>query len=116
MKKAVLSLLLILSLFLCVCIGVSIGRSTLGARTEISYALVPETTEPLIASAAMININTATAEELMTLPGVGEVLANRIIAYRATKGLFTSVDDLILVDGIGTGVLDRMRDQITVGG
>lgn len=64
---------------------------------------------------APVNINTASAEELETLPGIGPALAERIIAYRETYGLFESVDDLINVKGIGESVLSELRDLASVG-
>ena len=62
---------------------------------------------------ARININTATAEELEALPGVGEVIAARIIAYREQNGPFRSVDDLIHVQGISDRTIDEFRDLVT---
>lgn len=114
LKKATLALLIVLLAFISTCAGVSVGRRSVGESAMITYDLVPEATDPL--PDTVININTATAEELMTLPGVGEVLANRIIAYRTANGPFNRVDELILVEGIGLGTLDRFREQITVGG
>lgn len=62
-----------------------------------------------------ININTATAEELEALPGIGEVLAKRIVADREAKGPFKTVDDLMRVPGIKEGVMSQLRDLVTVG-
>ena len=61
-----------------------------------------------------ININTATAQELQTLRGIGPALAQRIIEYRQTSGRFSTVDDLANVKGIGEKTLDKLRDSITV--
>ena len=80
----------------------------------ITYDLEPLETNP--PSPTALNINTATIEEFMTLPGVGEVLATRIVAYRTENGPFERIDDLMLVDGIGLATIDRFRDDITVGG
>lgn len=60
-----------------------------------------------------LNVNTATAEELDTLPGVGPSTAGAIIAYREQHGPFQSVDDLLNVRGIGPAKLDAIRDLIT---
>lgn len=62
----------------------------------------------------LINVNTATATELETLPGVGEVLAQRIIDHRTENGPFTSVDQLVDVSGIGDAILGSIRELVTV--
>ena len=62
----------------------------------------------------LVNVNTASAEELETLPGIGEVLAAAIIAYREEHGPFTSVDQLEDVSGIGPVTLEEIRDLVTV--
>lgn len=59
-----------------------------------------------------ININTATAEELDTLPGVGPSRANDIIAYRDSNGGFSSVEDLKNVSGIGDKTFEKLKDSI----
>lgn len=62
----------------------------------------------------LININTADAATLETLPRIGEVLAAAIVAYREANGPFRSVDELALVDGISLGIVDEIRHLITV--
>jgi competence protein ComEA len=64
--------------------------------------------------AALVNVNTAAAEELETLPGIGEVLAAAIVAYREEHGPFTAVDQLVDVSGIGEVTLEEIRDLVTV--
>jgi competence protein ComEA len=61
-----------------------------------------------------INLNTATAEQLEAIPGIGPVLAQRIIEYRQTHGRFQSVDELLEVRGIGPKRLESMRPYVTV--
>ena len=63
----------------------------------------------------LININTASLEELDTLPGIGPSLAQRIIDYREENGPFISPEDVINVPGIGAGNYERFKDLITVG-
>ena len=114
MKKAIVSLLIVLLAFLSLCAGMSIGRRSVGHRTTISYEMVPKETTP--PSETTVNINTATIEELMTLPGIGETLAVRIVKYRTENGPFERVDELMLVDGIGLTTLESIRNDITIGG
>jgi competence protein ComEA len=63
---------------------------------------------------APLDLNTATVEQLDTLPGVGEVTAGRIVAYRSAHP-FTSVDELLEVPGIGQRRFDQLKDLVTVG-
>lgn len=61
-----------------------------------------------------LDLNRATTQELTTLPGIGEVLAQRIVDYREAHGPFRSVDELIAVEGIGEGKLEKLRELVTV--
>lgn len=63
---------------------------------------------------AKININTATAEELQSLSGIGEVTAGKIIAYREEHGGFLFVEEIMEVSGIGTVIFERIKDYIYV--
>lgn len=63
---------------------------------------------------AKINLNTATADQLDTLPGVGPVTAQAILSWRDTNGRFGSVDDLLDVKGIGEATLAELRDLVVV--
>jgi competence protein ComEA len=63
----------------------------------------------------LVDINTATAEELETLPGVGEVMAQRIIDYREANGPFETIEEIQKVSGIGPKTFEGMRDFIAVG-
>ncbi|MBF0803633.1 MULTISPECIES: helix-hairpin-helix domain-containing protein [Neisseria] len=65
---------------------------------------------------AAVNINTATAEELKALPGIGPSKAAAIVEYRSQNGSFKSVDDLKNVKGIGEGILSKLREEATVEG
>jgi competence protein ComEA len=62
-----------------------------------------------------VNINTATAEELDTLPGIGPAFAQRIIEYREANGPFESIEGIINVSGIGDATFEKIKDRITVG-
>lgn len=65
-------------------------------------------------SGALININTATQEELETLPSIGEVRAQAIIAYREEHGVFRTTDELMEVSGIGEKIFADISPHITV--
>ena len=73
-----------------------------------SAAAAPQTTTE------KINVNTASSEELTTLPGIGKAYADRIVEYREKNGPFKKVDDLLNVRGIGEKTLERIRDRVTV--
>lgn len=66
-------------------------------------------------SSGKVNINTATVEQLDTLPGVGPSTAKAIITYRTQKGPFKKTSDLLNVPGIGPAKYDAMRSAVTVG-
>lgn len=61
----------------------------------------------------IVNINTATLEELMTLNGIGEVTAKKIIEYREDNNGFLTVDELLKIDGIGEAKLEKIRNFVT---
>lgn len=65
-------------------------------------------------SNSLININTATLEELQTLSGIGESKAKSIIEYRSNNGSFKTIDDLKNVSGIGDALFEKIKDNITV--
>ena len=64
----------------------------------------------------VININTATEEELRQLTGIGEVKAKRIIEHRKAHGPFKSIEDIMNVKGIGEKTFMKFKDRIVVGG
>jgi competence protein ComEA len=67
-------------------------------------------------AAAVVNINTASKEELTTIKGIGDKRAQEIIDYRKKNGDFKSVDELEKVPGIGPGTMKQIRSQVTVSG
>lgn len=78
----------------------------------------PSQTTPTTESTALstkVNINTATIDELASLPGIGETLAQRIVAYREENGDYYSIYELEVISGIGDGKLEAIKDLITVG-
>ena len=69
---------------------------------------------PLAFSAGEIDLNTATIKELTKLPGIGEVLAVRIVEYREANGGFKSTEELQKVNGIGRKTFEKFKDLINV--
>ena len=67
-----------------------------------------------VKTSSKVNLNLATKEELMTLPGIGEAKANSIITYREEHGAFKSIEDIKNITGIKDGVFNSISDYITV--
>jgi competence protein ComEA len=65
--------------------------------------------------AEKIDINTASAETLMTLKGIGPKYAEKIVTYRNAHGPFEKPEDILQVGGIGPAILEKNREMITVG-
>jgi competence protein ComEA len=83
--------------------------------TALSQAAETKTTTAAAQVAGeQVDINRADLEQLATLPGIGEKLAERINAYRETNGPFKTVDDLLNVKGVGPKMLEKIRPLITV--
>ena len=64
----------------------------------------------------VVNLNTATAEQLMLLPGIGEAKARAILERRKQQGGFKTVDELVEVKGIGSAALERVRPFVAIQG
>lgn len=141
MKKPHISILVLITVvFAAFTLGFFTGRNANHASVQLSRVTeptqtVPETTAEIASSTAeddtteadsptestteyagLLNINTATHAELMTLPGIGEVLAQRIIDYREENGDFRAVEELLNVSGIGEKKLEGIIDLVTTGG
>ncbi len=120
MKNRVVWLLLVIELvFLTTLMGFYLGRNT--GDTPVHVSKLPEETEATVSSTEasgplVVNINTATAAEFEKLPGIGPILAKRIVEYRNANGPFSTVSELTKVDGIGPDRLKNILDYVTLGG
>lgn len=79
-----------------------------------SIALAAPAADAQASVQSSVNLNKASADELMTLKGIGPKTAERIIAYRQEQGPFQTVDQLVMVKGIGNAKFEKLKDRITV--
>ena len=118
-------LLAIVCIFFAFCFGMSRGSATSSGEqrimTEKNTASVQERMTGAEQSATqerslseVVNINTADLQELTSLPGIGETLAQRIIDYREQHGSFSCAEALMNVSGIGQGRFEMIRNYVTV--
>lgn len=128
MKKQRIPLLICMTaIFLVFTLGFFIGRNQNHQTVQLSVLpsqprndtpteTVPEAaaTEPTVIFP--IDINTAGLDELTALPGIGETLARRILDYRSRSGAFSRPEELLNVNGIGSGKLEAILDYIVTGG
>ena len=70
--------------------------------------------EPDTGQSSLINLNTATKEQLMTLSGIGEAKADSILSFREEQGAFSAIEDIMKIEGIKEGVFNKIKNDITV--
>ena len=88
-----------------------------GARNRAYLAFSAAPTAELMTAAAQsasININTASADELEKLPGIGKKKAAAIVTYRESHGAFAAIEEIKNVPGVGEGIFKKIKDRITV--
>jgi len=87
-----------------VCFSLAIGPLSLQAEQSSNQTV----------SAEKVNLNTATAEQLETLPGIGPVSARNILEYRKKAGKFSRIEEIINIKGIGEKKFLKIKDRLTV--
>ena len=117
MKQKMTFLLIALTIVLAAFLtGFFLGRNLTSAPLSLStVTTVPVSTEQTD-DTSLIDLNAATLADLTTLPGIGEVLATRILTYREENGPFTSLSQLMNIEGIGAQRLTDLLPYITIGG
>lgn len=116
-----LPLLLSLVFFL-VCVGLFRAQTAPGGavRVTVTGGNLPAAAEsapgaPGMLEGERLDLNAASPGDLTRLPGIGEQRAAEIVAYREEHGGFSDVEELLQVPGIGPGILEGLRDYVTVG-
>jgi competence protein ComEA len=94
------------ALALIVCLGLVLAPAAAPAQNSKAQSATPTTEK--------VNINTATAEQLQTLPGIGPALAKSIVDYRTKTGKFKKIEELINVKGVGEKKFEQIKDRLTV--
>ena len=89
--------------------GISFYKKTSGSDSCLLTGFIPETSGRRI-----INLNNATREELIGLPGIGEVTADAILSYRSTHGKFSLMEDLKNIKGINAKKLELLKKYISL--
>lgn len=114
-------------LFVGFTLGLFVGRNSGSGTVTLAVPAQMQTAPTAAATAPMqtvpeetgsfpVNINTADAETLAALPGIGQVLAERIVAYRRQNGFFRAIEEITNVEGIGEKKAEAILELITVGG
>lgn len=87
-----------------VCLGLALALAPVAAQAHQAKAPLTD----------KVNLNTATAEQLQTLPGIGPVLAKTVIDHRAKNGKFTKIEEILNVKGVGEKMFQKIKDRLVV--
>ena len=112
MKKDKLVLLSVCFSFLALAIGIFIDRNTGHNPYDTVQSEMIETAD----SDPRLDINEMSTAQLEAIPGIGEMLAKRIVAYRDANGPFRTLEEVMNVEGIGEKKLDQIASLVKVGG
>lgn len=126
-NKVSVLLAVVTALFVGFTLGLFVGRNTGSGTVTLAVSPQMQTAPTTAATAAAetvpeetvsfpVNINTADVDTLTALPGIGRVLAERIVAYRQQNGPFRAIEEITKVEGIGEKKAEAILDLITVGG
>ena len=126
-NKVSVLLAVVTALFVGFTLGLFVGRNTGSGTVTLAVSPQMQTAPTTAATAAAetvpeetvsfpVNINTADADTLTALPGIGWVLAERIVAYRRQNGSFRAIEEITKVEGIGEKKAEAILELITVGG
>lgn len=110
-SRTELAVILLTAIFLVLLATVRWGGRTAG----VSYTVTAEQGGgPEVITIQKVDVNTAGSDQLQTLPGIGPVLAQRIIDWRNAGGVFSVPEDLLEISGIGPATLEDIRDLIII--
>ena len=126
-NKVSVLLAVVTALFVGFTLGLFVGRNTGSGTVTLAVpaqmqaaptaaATAPTQAVPEETVSFPVNINTADADTLTALPGIGRVLADRIVAYRRQNGPFRVIEEITNVEGIGEKKAEAILELITVGG
>ena len=109
----------ITGVFLCLLVGIFVGRNLTDSYIPLDKAVESgsqNTSENAQAADGRIDLNTASLQQLQMLPGVGETIAQRILDYRTAHNGFTTIAELMEVEGIGEKKFTQIQPYVKIGG